>query len=403
MVVIAKSRRLAALVTHPIQYFKPVFQGLAADPTVDLLVVYGCDHGLQASADPDFGVSFAWDSNPIEGFASSFASHQPLQDLSERSSAWMIANQAVQRIRAFKPDAVLVFSYSPLFIQFTTLLLSLQGQTLWLRAETTDHAIQRSRTKRIARDLALRAWYRLFAHVYPIGSHSIRHYTRLGVPAARQSLASYAVDVDFFATQVSQWRPQRVQLRADLAITPDAHVLLYVGKISPVKNPLLIPAALQVLKDMDDFRDCLSSLVVLLVGDGELRTQMEADLEKVIPGQWRGMGFQNQQQLGRFYSLADTLLLPSKQGETWGLVVNEAQQFGLNVICSDGVGSATDLVAPSPRGRVHRSDDAADLARAIAELLPYPAQDPSLSQEAQQLPHPRQLVQAVVQQLSRLP
>ena len=34
-------RRLAALVTHPIQYFKPIFQGLAADPEVELLVVYG--------------------------------------------------------------------------------------------------------------------------------------------------------------------------------------------------------------------------------------------------------------------------------------------------------------------------------------------------------------------------
>ena len=67
-------RRLAALVTHPIQYFKPIFQGLAADPEVELLVVYGCDHGLEASADPDFGVTFAWDSHPIEGFPSSFAS-----------------------------------------------------------------------------------------------------------------------------------------------------------------------------------------------------------------------------------------------------------------------------------------------------------------------------------------
>ena len=392
-------RRLVALVTHPIQYFKPIFQGLAADPAVALLVVYGCDHGLQASADPDFGVSFAWDSNPIEGFVSSFASHQPLQALSEPSSAWMIAKAAVQRIRTFKPDAILVFSYSPRFIQFATLLLSLQGQRLWLRAETTDHALQRSRTKRLARDLVLRSWYRMFAHVFPIGSHSQRHYTRLGVPTSRQSLARYAVDVDFFANQISQWKPQRDQLRADLPIPADAHVLLYVGKISPVKNPLLIPAALQQLKDAPALR----SLILVVVGDGELRSQLEVELEQVISGQWRGMGFQNQQQLGRFYALADTLVLPSKQGETWGLVVNEAQQFGLNVICSDAVGSAEDLVAPSLRGRVHRSNDAADFARVIQELVAFPAQDPDSSELAQALPHPRQLVQAITQQLSLLP
>ena len=85
-------RRLAALVTHPIQYFKPIFQGLAADP--------------------DFGVTFAWDSNPIEGFPSSFASRAPLQALSSSTGAWPIARQAAAQIQAFEPDSVLVFSYS---------------------------------------------------------------------------------------------------------------------------------------------------------------------------------------------------------------------------------------------------------------------------------------------------
>jgi len=176
--------------------------------------------------------------------------------------------------------------------------------------------------------------------------------------------------------------------------------LLYVGKISPVKNPLLLPQALAHLKADPQRGHCFASLVVVLVGDGELRGALEAELEAVIPGRWRGMGFQNQQQLGRFYALADTLVLPSMQGETWGLVVNEAQQFGLNVICSDKVGSSVDLVDPSERGRVHRSGDAANFAQAIAELSTLPAQ---ASPGIQQLPHPQQLVAQVLQQLKGLP
>jgi len=389
-------RRLAALVTHPIQYFKPIFQGLAADPEVELLVVYGCDHGLEASADPDFGVTFAWDSNPIEGFPSSFASRAPLQALSSTTGAWPIARQAAAQIQAFEPDAVLVFSYSPRFIQFTTLLLAQAGQKLWLRAETTDHALERSGVKGFVRDRVLKRWYGLFRHVFPIGTRSQQHYVRLGIPLEKQSLARYAVDVDFFAAQVAQWTPQRQQLRRELQIQPGDHVLLYVGKISPVKNPLLLPQALAHLKA--DPR--LNSIVVVVVGDGELREALETELEAVIPGRWRGMGFQNQQQLGRFYALADTLVLPSIQGETWGLVVNEAQQFGLNVICSDKVGSSVDLVEPSERGRVHRSGDAADFARAIAELCTSSA---VASPGTDQLPHPQQLVGQVLNQLKDLP
>ena len=385
-------RRLAALVTHPIQYFKPIFQGLAADPEVELLVVYGCDHGLEASADPDFGVTFAWDSNPIEGFPSSFASRAPLQALSFTTGAWPIARQAAAQIQAFEPDAVLVFSYSPRFIQFTTLLLAQAGQTLWLRAETTDHALERSGVKGFVRDRVLKRWYELFRHVFPIGTCSQQHYLRLGIPLEKQSLARYAVDVDFFAAQVAQWTPQRQQLRRELQIQPEDHVLLYVGKISPVKNPLLLPQALAHLKA--DSR--LNSIVVVVVGDGELREALETELEAVIPGRWRGMGFQNQQQLGRFYALADTLVLPSIQGETWGLVVNEAQQFGLNVICSDKVGSSVDLVEPSERGRVHRSGDAADFAEAIAELW----KSPSIFQDSiQGLPHPKELVNKLIKQI----
>lgn len=195
---------------------------------------------------------------------------------------------------------------------------------------------------------------------------------------------------------MAQWTPQRQQLRRDLQIQPGDHVLLYVGKISPVKNPLLLPQALAHLKA--DPR--LNLIVVVVVGDGELRAALEAELEDVLPGRWRGMGFQNQQQLGRFYALADTLVLPSIQGETWGLVVNEAQQFGLNVICSDKVGSSVDLVEPSERGRVHRSGDAADFAQAIAELCTSSAVG---SPRMDQLPHPQQLVGQVLKQLKGLP
>ena len=245
-------------------------------------------------------------------------------------------------------------------------------------------------------DRVLKRWYGLFSHVFPIGTRSQQHYVRLGIPLEKQSLARYAVDVDFFAAQVAHWTPQRQQLRRGLQIQPGDHVLLYVGKISPVKNPLLLPQALAHLKA--DSR--LNSIVVVVVGDGELREALETELEAVIPGRWRGMGFQNQQQLGRFYALADTLVLPSIQGETWGLVVNEAQQFGLNVICSDKVGSSVDLVEPSERGRVHRSGDAADFARAIAELCTSSA---LASPGMEHLPHPQQLVGQVLNQLKGLP
>ena len=79
--------RLAVLITHPIQYFRPVFAELAKQPGLELRVFFGCDHGRRSSLDPDFGVSFAWDVPADEGFPHIFLSCAPLEKLSRLRSA----------------------------------------------------------------------------------------------------------------------------------------------------------------------------------------------------------------------------------------------------------------------------------------------------------------------------
>ncbi|MEB3242535.1 MAG: glycosyltransferase family 4 protein [Cyanobacteriota bacterium] len=395
------TRRLAVLLTHPVQYFKPVFQGLAADPAIALQVVFGCDHGSTRSLDPDFGVAFAWDSAPTEGFPHTILSPAPLAVLSQPRGGLALARQASRTIAAWRPDAVLIFSYSPLFITASSLLLASRGLRLWLRAETTDQALERSPWKERLRSLALRRYYQRFDHVFPIGRQSEAHYQRLGVEAARRTTARYAVDQDFFAAQVRHWRPRREALRAELGLPPDGFVLLFVGKLSPVKDPLLIPAALEQLRQDPARLPLWQRLHVVVVGDGVLRPALEDALDRTLPGRHHAMGFQNQRELGRFYALADALLLPSRQGETWGLVVNEALQFGCGVICSDRVGCAADLVNGQPWGRVHASGEAGELAAAIASLAAEPPERQRPPAEIT-LPHPRDLVQAIQRQLRSL-
>ncbi|MFM8277073.1 MAG: glycosyltransferase, partial [Cyanobium sp.] len=293
----SQPHRLAVLITHPVQYAKPVFQALHRRADVELLVVFGCDHGLRASLDPDFGVPFAWDSAPCEGFPHCFASHGPLDALSRPSTALPIAWRALSLIRAFRPDAVLVFAYSPAFITLGTVLLRLSGHRLLLRAEATDRALPRSPQRQWLRDGFLRLWYRMFAHVFPIGSDSNDHFARLGVPSRRRTRVLYAVDVDFFNRQVEHWGPRRHQLRRDAGIAEDAIVLLWSGKITPVKHPSLLLEALERLTPGERGRFWL-----LVVGDGRLRPEFEAGAQRLLPARTLFAGFVNQSELGRWYA-----------------------------------------------------------------------------------------------------
>jgi glycosyltransferase involved in cell wall biosynthesis len=52
------------------------------------------------------------------------------------------------------------------------------------------------------------------------------------------------------------------------------------------------------------------------------------------------------------YVASDCLVLPSDNGETWGLVVNEAMACGLPALVSDQVGCCADLIVPGETGEV---------------------------------------------------
>jgi glycosyltransferase involved in cell wall biosynthesis len=72
--------------------------------------------------------------------------------------------------------------------------------------------------------------------------------------------------------------------------------------------------------------------------------------------------------LARYYAAADIFVLPSRS-ETWGLVINEAMEFGLPIVTTSAVGAAADLVAPGTNGLVVPPDDSNALAGALEQLV----------------------------------
>jgi len=384
--------RLAVLATHPVQYFAPVFRGLASAPDLEVRVFFGSPHGARPALDPNFNAIFSWDSNPAEGFPVTFLSDTHLSGLSGLSGFFR-GMMAALEIRNFKPDAVLVFGYLPSFISCATVFLRLCVSCLMLRAETTDVALNRGVIKAAVRASILRLFYSQFNYVFPIGINSAAHYKRMGVPEERQLIALYSIDVDYFDLQVKKWRPKRAKIRESLGIPDDAHVLLYCAKMSVPKNPTIIPEALAKLPP-----EMLSRVWLLAVGDGDLRGEFQELAEDVLPGKAIFVGFKNQSELGQYYSVADTLVLPSQSGETWGLVVNEAIQFGLGVLVSDKVGCAPDLVVPYSAGRVFRSGSAESLSLALLDALGSAG---GARHNGVQLPHPRKFIDSILEVLER--
>jgi hypothetical protein len=98
--------RLAIIATDSVQYFVPVFRGLATCDEWQTKVYLGCLHGVDgASFDPDFGLGFAWDCDLLGGYSHAVLREGPLSELSGWSGV-MAAPKALQTTLAWQPDAV---------------------------------------------------------------------------------------------------------------------------------------------------------------------------------------------------------------------------------------------------------------------------------------------------------
>jgi len=355
--------RVAVCATHPIQYQAPLWRALAARPGLQVHVFFGSDLSVRGYRDREFGVDVKWDVPLTAGYEHTFLSRDPtLQHLTFRRPR---ARGLARALGEFGADVALVNAYNGLFWVDCILTARLLGIPLVMRHEASDVAMQRSPLQSGIRDALLRVLYAQISVFAAIGTEARRHLRRLGVPASRIGSAPYCVDTDMLEKQVQEWRPRRQEVRMSLGIAPEDFVLLFSGKLIEKKQPLLIPEAVRRLPPALQKR-----MHLIVVGDGEQRAEMEAASRAVFGARLHLAGFVNQSELGRWYTAADCLVLPSKRGagETWGLVVNEALQFGIPAIVSDGVGCGADLVG-SKTGAVFCSESAVSFSDAMFRLM----------------------------------
>ena len=139
--------------------------------------------------------------------------------------------------------------------------------------------------------------------------------------------------------------------------------LLTAGRQVPKKNFLyLLKAYKKYVSQTPDPAE------LILIGNGPKRKILEEFSKKNDISLIRFMPFLSQEELRVVYHKALFFILPSKFGETWGNVVNEAMASGLPVLVSDQVGCASTLVKPGINGFTFSSNDEEELANLLLKV-----------------------------------
>jgi glycosyltransferase involved in cell wall biosynthesis len=339
-------------------YRAPLYRLLADDPRVDFTAIYASDAGIRA-ADLGFGHDVMWDSDLLSGYRSIF-----LQDAHRTGVAGHAFSgwnwEVVQRVWSGRYDVLWVHGYYHPILQLAMLTQIATGRALLFREEQT--LLER---RPLWKTALKQSWLRMQlgrAKCLYIGTENRRWLERLGVPDSRLFHVPYCADNEYFQSEASRLRPMKSELRLRLGLSPQIKpVFLTAGRLVEKKQPAFL---LEAFRRTRQEVECS----LLIVGSGPLRRELEAQVERDNILDVVFAGFMNRSEIAHAFAAADVFVLPSGHDETWGIVVNEAMNFGLPIVTTNKVGSATDLVKRGENGYVVSSTDPQELAGRLTEL-----------------------------------
>lgn len=329
--------RLLYLVSHPIQYQAPLLRLVAAEPGLDLRVLFERDTET-GYHDPGFGRAVRWDVPLRDGYDSAVGGDL-VAEIAAADVVWLHGWQGARMRRAL-------------------MLARRFAKPVLMRGENTDDAMPDGAGPRGWLKRRWLAW--VFARVdrfLAVGSANAAYYRARGVAEGCIDHVPYAVDNESFATAAARARSAEPALRRALGLDPHRPVVLYAGKFIDRKNPHVLLEAWKRAPWPG------RPPHLLFVGDGELRRRLEAAAEPGVVF----AGFRNQSELPALYAMADVFVLAAER-EPWGLAVNEAMACGTAVIVGDRVGAAADLVDSTCGATVPAGDPDA-LAAALVDVL----------------------------------
>jgi len=350
--------KVAILVTHPIQYYVPLYRALHNENGIDLTVFYCHKQTAHGQSEAGFRVEFEWDIPILEGYKYKF-----LNNISKKQSTDSFFGcdtpEIIKIINLENFDAFIVQGW----------YVKSYLQAIWACWKTNTPVFVRgdSNLNTSRSDLRKLFKYPLYRWLIPkidaylyVGQKSKEYYLYYGADEKRMFFSPHAVDNDYFVKKSLKFTSEIEKVKNDLNIPLNSTIYLFVGKLIDIKRPLDFLNALKIACNRN------KNVFGIIAGDGKLKTDCINFIEKYnLPALL--LGFVNQSRMPEIYSISDVLVMTS-ESETWGLVVNEAMASRLIVVTSDTVGCAKDLIINNKTGLIYSKGNTKELSELILKL-----------------------------------
>ncbi len=335
-------KRLAIVLSHPVQYYSPLFKYIAKH--LDLKVFYAFKPTKQQQGRQGFKKAFEWDIDLFDGYEFEImenVSAKPGTDHFKGCDTPHIHEHLDQ----YAPTHILLFGWHLKTYRQALKYAKRKGIAVGVRGDSQFNPEQ-SWVKRTIKSLYYPFFLKQFNCFLSVGIRNKQYLQKYGVADGKIIFSPHAVDQEF-------WKAKK-------DLSSSACNLLWVAKFIDKKRPFDVINAFKALKLKGN-----NDLQLRMVGTGPLLEASKA-LAAAVPD-IEFLGFKNQQELVEEYQRADLLILSSDHRETWGLVVNEAFSAKVPAIVSDACGCSEDLL-DGWSGVKYEYKNVEDLSRKIEEF-----------------------------------
>jgi glycosyltransferase involved in cell wall biosynthesis/spore maturation protein CgeB len=361
----SRQMRFAVVASHPVPYYVPFYRALARHGGLNVRAFFATRFGLEKAFDPGMGIELAWKTDLLSGY-----DHVILPEADRIKALTFLEadNPSVgAALTEFAPDLVLIHGYTLKTMLRALLWCRRKGVAALMISDSSLHS-GTSPSLRVLKRAVLPLIFRQFSAFLSIGDANQTYLETYGARPEQVFRVSNMVDEGFWAYRERR-QAERSRVRAELGISDDELMVLYVGKLIERKRPGDLLAALARLDTMPSSPRPVS---VLFAGDGAQRGSLER--QTAADGlRARYLGFVNIDALPGYYCAADILVHPAEI-ETFGVIVIEAAILGLPLVLSDRVGAIgpTSIARPGENTLVYPCRDVAALAAALHRLANQP-------------------------------
>ncbi len=349
-------RKLIFVAQHPIHYHSAIYRRVAQDPEIDCDVYFMQKAWSRDGYEPEFGQSIDWGIPITDGYSHRFFTN--ISPNPDGQGFLKFVNPGLIWKILTGPRATVYVHGMNYFTHVACMFAAfLSGKPLILRTITYD-VNRPTGIKGLIRHWIYRVLFLMPSKFLYIGRHNLAFFRNHGVPERKLVHAPHIVDNEFFSRKAIELEPAKSTIKARYGIGAEQKVIAFVGKMTRNKQcETLLKAFLAA--------DLGSRWAIIFAGTG---TELDSvrKFAEIAPDRIFFTGFLDQREICEIYAITDILVLASLS-ETWGLVVNEALNFGCAVIASDKVGCAPDLVA-GKTGLIFPAGDVSELTSALRRL-----------------------------------